>query len=122
MSASPATANRGGYWLVGSDGHVYAFGAARIYRPVFAPNKTNKKLDAIVGIVPTPDGGGYWLVGSDGGVYAYGDAHNFGSLPAQRVYVRDIVGIAATPNGAGYWLVGADGHVYGFGNAHALGP
>ena len=59
-----------GYWLVGADGGVFAFGDA-----AFEGSTVGVSLAApIIGIVPTRDGGGYWLVGADGGVFAFGDA------------------------------------------------
>ncbi len=110
-----AAARRGdGYWLVGSNGAVYAFGGAGYHGSL--PGLRDRVSD-VVGIASTPSGGGYWLVGSNGAVYAFGDAGYHGSLPGLRVRVSDIVGIASTPSGAGYWLVGKDGGVYAFGDA-----
>jgi hypothetical protein len=64
-----------GYWLVGSDGGVFAFGDASYYGSM-----GGQTLAApVVGLVSTPDGLGYWLVGSDGGVFGFGDASYFGS-------------------------------------------
>ena len=54
-----ATPTRQGYWLVASDGGVFAFGDAGFHGSTGALH-----LNApIVGIAPTPDGHGYWLVG-----------------------------------------------------------
>ncbi|HTT88074.1 MAG TPA: fibronectin type III domain-containing protein, partial [Acidimicrobiales bacterium] len=125
-----ANSNGTGYWLASSNGVVYTFGNAHNYPdPGTGKSKVHNsvklqstaKLHNIIGIVATPDNHGYWLAGSDGQVYTYGDAHNFGSLPAEKVHVNDVVGMAATANGAGYWLIGANGHVYSFGNAHNFG-
>ena len=59
-----------GYWLVASDGGIFAFGDAGFYG-----STGNLHLTApIVGMAATPDGKGYWLVASDGGIFAYGDA------------------------------------------------
>ncbi len=90
-----------GYWLVASDGGVFAFGDAGFYgsmggRSLAAP---------IVGISSTPDGRGYWLVASDGGLFAFGDAGFYGSM-AGHVLARKVVGLASTPDGHGYWEVG----------------
>ena len=57
------TADGGGYWLVASDGGVFAYGDARFYGSA-GSLVLNKP---IVGIASTIDGGGYWLVASDGG-------------------------------------------------------
>ena len=71
-----ATPDGGGYWLVASDGGIFAYGDAQFYGST-GSLKLNKP---IIGMVPTHDGGGYWLIASDGGVFAFGDAGFFGSL------------------------------------------
>jgi hypothetical protein len=64
-----------GYWAVGSDGGIFAFGNAP-----FEGSTGAIHLDApIVGMAATSDGGGYWLVASDGGIFNYGNALFFGS-------------------------------------------
>ena len=72
------TADGGGYWLVGSDGGVFALGDA-----TYAGSLPGDKITVsdIVGIVPTADGG-YYLVGKDGGVFAFGDAPSRARCPA----------------------------------------
>ena len=64
-----------GYWLVASDGGIFAFGDAGFFGSTGAIT-LNKP---IVGMAPTPDGAGYWLVASDGGVFNFGDAGFSGS-------------------------------------------
>ena len=65
-----------GYWLVGADGGVFAFGEAP-----YEGSLANLVLaEPVLGVAPTPSGGGYWLVAEDGGVFAEGDASFFGSL------------------------------------------
>jgi hypothetical protein len=70
-----ATPDGKGYWLVASDGGVFAFGDATFY------GSTGGLVlnQPIVGMHRTPDGRGYWLVASDGGVFAFGDATFYGS-------------------------------------------
>jgi hypothetical protein len=72
MAAPP---NGQGYWLVASDGGIFAFGAAGFYGSTGGTH-LNKP---IVGIDVSPDGKGYWLVASDGGIFAFGDATFDGS-------------------------------------------
>ena len=101
-----------GYWLVGSDGGIFAFGDAPFHGSAGA---SGLKMP-IVGMASTPSGDGYWLVGSDGGIFAFGDAPFSGSTGAFTLR-EPIVGMAATPSGGGYWLVGGDGGIFAFGDA-----
>ena len=73
-----ATPDGGGYWLVASDGGIFAYGDAAVLRL----DRSIHLNKPIVGMAPTPDGGGYWLVASDGGIFAYGDAQFYGSTGA----------------------------------------
>ena len=101
-----------GYWLVASDGGVFAYGDARFSGSTGAL-KLNKPVN---GMAATPSGQGYWLVASDGGVFAFGDAGFAGSTGALTLN-SPIVGMAPTSTGNGYWLVAADGGVFAFGDA-----
>ena len=99
------TATDQGYFLVGSDGGVFAFGNAPFVGSL--PGLGVTPTQPISGLVPTGTDGGYFLVGKDGGVFAFGNAPFLGSLPGHRGPPDDIIGIAATPSGNGYWLVAA---------------
>jgi Bacterial protein of unknown function (DUF839) len=106
---APTPAPASGYWLVGSDGGVFSFGAS------FYGSATTLHLSQpVVGISSTSDGLGYLLVGRDGGVFAYGDAKFKGSVVASGLSVDDIVGIATDPTTGGYWLVGSNGGVFSY--------
>jgi hypothetical protein len=107
-----------GYWMVGSDGGVFAFGNAGF---VGSLPGIGVHVNNVVGVVPTASRKGYWMVGSDGGVFAFGDAGFVGSLPGLHVHVNDIVGVVPTPTGKGYWMVGSDGGVFAFGDAGFVG-
>jgi len=64
-----------GYWIVGSDGGVFTFGAAGFFGSL-----GDVELEApIVDLEPTPTGAGYWLLGADGGVFTFGDAQFYGA-------------------------------------------
>jgi hypothetical protein len=106
----------GGYWLVASDGGIFAFGDARFFGST-GDIRLNKP---IVGMAPTPSGEGYWLVASDGGIFAFGDARFFGSTGDIRLN-KPIVGMVSTPSGAGYWMVASDGGIFAFGDARFFG-
>jgi len=103
---------RPSYWLVASDGGIFAYGDAGFYGST-GSLRLNRP---VVGMAATPDGRGYWLVASDGGIFAYGDAGFFGSTGSLRLD-RPVVGMAATPDGRGYWLVASDGGVFAYGDA-----
>jgi cell wall-associated NlpC family hydrolase len=110
------SADRGGYWLIASDGGVFTYGDTRFYGSTGAIRLNQP----IVGLAPTPSGQGYWLVASDGGVFTFGDGGFYGSGanapgdPVQRVI--------PTGSGRGYWIVQQSGTEQGFGDAGPTAP
>jgi len=114
--ATPASSAGAGYWLLGSDGGVFGFGAAAFHGSTGDLNLNQP----IVGMAASPTGGGYWLVARDGGIFAFGDAAFHGSTGALKLN-KPIVGMAATPSGKGYWLVASDGGIFAFGDAEFAG-
>jgi lysophospholipase L1-like esterase len=70
-----ATVNGAGYWMVASDGGIFAFGNA----PFLGSTGGINLNSPIAGMAATPDGGGYWLVGQDSGVFTFGNATFSGS-------------------------------------------
>jgi lysophospholipase L1-like esterase len=107
-----ATSFGGGYWLVASDGGVFAFGDAAFYGSMGGTH-----LNApIIGMAATPDDRGYWLAASDGGIFAFGDAKYYGSMGGTRL-AAPIVGLTARPDGRGYLEVASDGGVFAFGES-----
>ncbi len=99
-----------GYWMVASDGGIFAYDA-----PFFG-SMGGKPLNApIVGITADPNTGGYWEVASDGGLFAF-NAPFFGSMGGKPLN-KPIVGMVATPDGGGYWEVASDGGIFSFGDA-----
>ena len=129
--SAPAMANvqpaRHGYWLVGSDGGIFSFGAAQFYG-----STGNLVLQRpVVGIVATADRGGYWLDASDGGVFSFGDTQFYGSVPGLGLHPAGsglphslnapIVGMVASHDQGGYFMVASDGGVFAFGDAHFAG-
>jgi hypothetical protein len=105
----------GGYFMVASDGGVFAFGDARF---VGSCPGIGGCRGAAVAVVPDATGNGYWVVTSTGAVYTFGDAVNDGQPGTQS---SQITSAAATPNGGGYWILDAGGQVFPFGNAASLG-
>lgn len=104
-----------GYWLVGTDGGVFTFGAGQFYGSMGGIH-LNKP---VVGMAKDPATGGYWLVAADGGVFSF-NAPFYGSMGGMHLN-QPIVGIVATPDGGGYWLVAADGGIFTFGDANFFG-
>jgi len=77
IAACPSGA---GYWLVGSDGGVFAFGFTGFPGNGYYGSTGSMQLnEPIVGISATPDCLGYRLVAADGGVFNFGDANFLGS-------------------------------------------
>ncbi len=116
-----------GYWLVGSDGGIFSFGAAAFHGsmggiPLQRP---------VVAITPTLTRAGYWLVASDGGIFSFGDATFYGSVPGLGLHPAGsglpnsldapIVGMVPTVTRHGYFMVASDGGVFAFGDAHFEG-
>lgn len=120
VAAMAVTPSGNGYWLVGRDSRMYAYGDAGLLPfpgqggVMFLPSAP------IVGFARTADGRGYWMVGSDGGVFSFGTAQFYGSTGGVHL-AKPIVGMAATPDGKGYWLVASDGGVFAFGDAKFYG-
>ena len=109
------SADGGGYFMVASDGGVFAFGDARFEGS--CPGIGGCR-GAAVAVVPDATGNGYWVITSTGAVYTFGDATNYGQ-PGQQS--SNITSAAATANGGGYWILDGAGQVFPFGDAAALG-
>ena len=105
-----------GYWMVASDGGIFAYGDAK-YAGSPDPATLNKP---IVTMAATPSGNGYWLAASDGGIFTYGDAPFLGSAGALNLS-KPVVSMAPTPSGKGYWLTASDGGVFAYGDARFYG-
>ncbi|HEY5172480.1 MAG TPA: S8 family serine peptidase [Acidimicrobiia bacterium] len=122
VAATPRIAGYGskgnGYWIVGPDGSVRAFGRAQFYGDV--QQSGGAFPGGIVASARTPTGGGYWLAAANGAVLAFGDAHYYGGMN-QVALNSPIVGMASTPSGQGYILLGADGGIFTFGDAQFHG-
>jgi hypothetical protein len=112
--ASPPPTARSGYWMLGEDGRVYAFGDARDHG--HAPVGPFPAVD----LEPTPSGNGYWVVDAAGNVFAHGDAPYAGSVGPLQAGER-VTSISGTPSGAGYWIFTTAGRVVAFGDAGHYG-
>ena len=104
-----------GYFMVASDGGVFAFGDAKFEGSCPGIGGCS---GAAVAVMPDASGNGYWLVTATGHVYAFGDAVNYGAPGPQAVPVTAAV---RTRDGGGYWLLFANGVVAPYGDAADLG-
>jgi IPT/TIG domain len=126
-SPVPPPAPQHGYWLVGSDGGIFTFGAAQFYGSTGSLHLQRP----VVGITPTANRSGYWLVASDGGIFAFGNAGYYGSIPGSGLNPAGsglshslnapIVGMVPSSDGGGYFMVASDGGVFAFGDARFEG-
>ena len=113
-----STFDGSGYWLVASDGGIFAFGD----RTSFFGSAGGLPLqgaDRRQWPRP-PTAAGYWLAASDGGIFNFGDVGYFGSTGGTPLRAP-VVGMEHTADGQGYWLVGQDGGIFNFGDAGFYG-
>ena len=81
----------GGYWLVASDGGIFAIGDAGFFGSTGSLHLNRP----IVGMTTDLTGDGYRLVASDGGIFAFGDAPFLGSTGSFPLN-RPVVGMAGS--------------------------
>ena len=102
-----------GYYLIGADGGVFAYGET-----FFNSLGANPPQVKIVGGAVNAAADGYWLVDASGHVYALGQAPSV-EVPTISSSER-IAAIASSPQG-GYWLVTSLGHVISAGGTRNYG-
>jgi hypothetical protein len=117
VTVKPEQSGRNGYWMLGSDGKVYAFGQAKhLGNPPVPAGLAAADLET------TPSGDGYWIVDTAGSVYAYGDAlHQGGIQGGQLAAGEAVTSLSSTPSGKGYWIFTTKGRVVRFGDATFFG-
>jgi ribosomal protein L24E len=126
-AVTAALASEDGYWMVGNDGRVYAFGAAQSHGDFSSisgvyPLVIGTLVEEIVDIEPTPTGRGYWLLLSTGEVRARGDADLLGGAnPGALRAGERVTALSATATGLGYWLFTNLGGVIPVGDAVSYG-
>ncbi|MGH9022052.1 MAG: metallophosphoesterase family protein, partial [Acidimicrobiia bacterium] len=115
---APATGplGRSGYWMLDSDGHVFAFGDAPAMGD--APVGSARAVD----LEPTPSGEGYRVIDDRGHVFAFGDVEPLGDVGRARLQAGETVtSLSSTPSGRGYWAFTTRGRVLPFGDAGDFG-
>ncbi|MCP4960129.1 MAG: matrixin family metalloprotease [Actinomycetia bacterium] len=105
------TPDETGYWIVDSDGKVFAVDA-----PHHGDLPALHAGETAVALAPTRSGNGYWLFSTLGRVFTYGDASHLGDLSDMVLADRIIDGIALDDD-LGYYMLGADGGIFAFGSA-----
>jgi hypothetical protein len=114
LADTSASAPSGGYWMVGSDGKVYPFGAAAdLGSPALPAGARATHIE------PTPDGGGYYVLDDRGDVFPFGHAAALGN--AALAAGETAVSLSTTPSGQGYWVFTSAGRVITKGDATNLG-
>ena len=103
----------GGYFMVASDGGVFAFGDAHFAGSCPGIGGCS---GAAVAVMPDASGNGYWLVTSTGNIYTFGDAPYFGA-PGHGT----VTSAVPTPDGLGYLVLLSNGQVFHYGDAAAAG-
>ena len=89
-----ATPDGGGYWLVASDGGVFAYGDA----PFLGSSAGTSAGPGTAAVLSTRSGLGYLLVSGSGLVRSFGDAPEFGDLTSVLgSYDGQVVGAATAP-------------------------
>jgi len=111
----PAIDDRG-YFMVASDGGVFAFGDATFEGS--CPGIIGGCSGPAVAVMPDASGHGYWLVTQTGHVYTFGDAPFLGAPGPVSSAVTSAV---RSPDGRGYWILTAGGTVYAYGTALNFG-
>ncbi len=106
MAADPAT---GGYWLVATDGGIFAFDA-----PFYGSTGNLTLAEPVNGMAVGADGRGYRFVASDGGIFSFGGAAFHGSMGGTALDRAGHRAWRPTPRTGGYWLVAADGGIFAF--------
>jgi sugar lactone lactonase YvrE/ribosomal protein L24E len=114
-----AVPGRAGYWMLGNDGKIFAFGDAKSMGDASTALPAGSKA---MHIEPTPTANGYWIVNDDGAVYAYGDAPTLGNVNAADLGQHEkVTSLSPTPSGKGYWVFTTKGRVFPFGDAASFG-
>lgn len=97
-----------GYWLLGGNGGIRAYGAG---------NRGSKDGTFLrkpaVAMASTPTGGGYWMVTKKGKVFRF-HAPRYGGVKRRDTTIADM---AVRPQGDGYWLAAKEGRVFARGGA-----
>ena len=115
IAAIKSTIDGRGFYLLGRDGSVHAFGSALPLGDAALPHPA-------ITMAITRTGAGYWVMDTNGCTQNFGDAPPLadGGLCTTRLN-GPILDAAVTPDGLGYWLVASDGGIFALGDAPFAG-
>lgn len=111
------------YWVVTTDGSIYARGGAPQLcggNPGSLQNCSGFRAykETITGAAASPNGDGLWAVDQARHVWTAGNVVSYGDVTSDN---RTPAGIVATASGLGYYVVMNDGGVFSFGDAEFYG-
>jgi hypothetical protein len=111
IEAIKPTTDGHGFYLLGRDGSVHAFGTAMALGDAVLPHRA-------ITMAITRTGAGYWVIDINGCTKSFGDAPPLpdSGLCSARLN-GPILDASVTPDGLGYWLVASDGGVFAVGDA-----
>jgi hypothetical protein len=110
-----------GYWLVASDGGIFAYGDATAH--FYSSTGGIHLVSPIIGISAAIDSLGYYLYAKDGGMFVFQQRPPFGPQVHEPFFgsaggsarANPIVGARLAADGQGYWFDDSAGIIYNFG-------
>ncbi len=109
-----ATPDGQGFYVLGHDGSVHAYGDAVARGGAHLPHP-------VVAMAVTATNGGYWVFDANGCTQSFGDAATFSASVCTTPLNGPVLDATTTKDGKGYWLVASDGGMFTFGDAPFLG-
>ena len=112
QASDEAEAEASGYWMLDTEGRIYAFGDAVHH------GRATVGDSRAVDVVGHPDGNGYWVLAAGGRVAAFGSAADLGQPDISALVPGEaFASMSTTPTGSGFWVFTDLGRAFGFGDA-----
>ena len=112
QASDEAEAEASGYWMLDTEGRIYAFGDAVHH------GRATVGDSRAVDVVGHPDGNGYWVLAAGGRVDAFGAAADLGQPDISALVPGEaFASMSTTPTGSGFWVFTDLGRAFGFGDA-----
>jgi hypothetical protein len=114
--SAPDPLDGGGYWMLGSDGTVYDFGAAENFGHVGELGGVS--LTSITAMASTPTQQGYYIVTRFGTTFTYGDADSdLANGRPEYDFEAEWSAVQVSRSGGGIWWFSDAGDVHVAGDA-----